>query len=112
MKALLDTHILLWWLEGAGRLSRAQAKAIGDASDDSPLWVSEISLWEIATLVDLGRVKLRVPLRDWLEQARIRIYYPLHIKEFTPEYPGVNGSFRILSSLSVLVLHFYFAFSF
>ena len=69
MKALLDTHILLWWLVGAGRLSHAQAKAIGDASDESPLWVSEITLWEIAMLADLGRVNLRLPLRDWLEQA-------------------------------------------
>ena len=68
MKPLLDTHILLWWLGGFDRLSATQAAAINAANDDSPLWVSEISLLEIAMLVDLGRVKLRLPLRDWLEQ--------------------------------------------
>ena len=38
--------------------------------------------------------------------------FPLCIKEFTPVYTGVNGSFRILSSLFVLVLHFSSAFFF
>jgi len=31
--------------------------------------VSDITLWEIATLVNLGRLRLRLPLRDWLEAA-------------------------------------------
>jgi PIN domain nuclease of toxin-antitoxin system len=34
-----------------------------------PLLVSEITLWEIATLHSLGRIELRLPLRDWLEKA-------------------------------------------
>lgn len=33
------------------------------------MWVSDISLWEIATLVHLKRIVLRLPLRDWLERA-------------------------------------------
>jgi len=39
------------------------------ASGEEPLWVSDISLWEIATLVNLERIRLRLPLRDWLERA-------------------------------------------
>jgi PIN domain nuclease of toxin-antitoxin system len=39
------------------------------ASEDDPLLVSDISLWEIATLVNLKRLRLRLPLRDWLEAA-------------------------------------------
>ena len=31
--------------------------------------ISDISLWEIATLVSLGRLALDRPLREWLEQA-------------------------------------------
>lgn len=31
--------------------------------------MSDISLWEIATLVELRRIRLRLPLRDWLEAA-------------------------------------------
>ncbi len=69
MKALLDTHILLWWLGPATRLSADQRQVIEEAGPEQPLWVSEISLWEIATLHSLGRLELRLPLRDWLERA-------------------------------------------
>lgn len=31
--------------------------------------MSEISLWEVATLVHLGRAELSLPVREWLEQA-------------------------------------------
>ncbi|HYD50677.1 MAG TPA: PIN domain-containing protein, partial [Terriglobales bacterium] len=67
MKALLDTHILLWWIARDPRLTAAQKRALRSASADHPLWVSEITLWEIATLFDLGRIELDLPLRDWLE---------------------------------------------
>ena len=69
VKVLLDTHVLLYWLDGGTRLTRAQRKAVGSASEGEPLWVSDISLWEIATLVSLRRIRLRLPLRDWLEAA-------------------------------------------
>jgi PIN domain nuclease of toxin-antitoxin system len=39
------------------------------ASAENPLWVSDISLWEVATLLELGRIRLRLPLRDWLDRA-------------------------------------------
>jgi PIN domain nuclease of toxin-antitoxin system len=66
---LLDTHVLLGWVNGADTLSRAQARAVATASAEAPLRVSDISLWEIATLAELGRIRLGLPLRDWLEAA-------------------------------------------
>jgi PIN domain nuclease of toxin-antitoxin system len=69
VSVLLDTHVLLFWLGGDPRLTRTQARAIENASADEPLLVSDISLWEVATLVSLGRIRLRRPLRDWLEAA-------------------------------------------
>jgi PIN domain nuclease of toxin-antitoxin system len=33
------------------------------------VWVSDITLWEVATLYNLGRIELDLPLRDWLERA-------------------------------------------
>jgi len=67
--ALLDTHVLLWWLEGKKHLSKRQQRIIDKASAERPLFVSDITLWEIATLSELGRIKLGTPLREWLEQA-------------------------------------------
>ncbi|MBI4872549.1 MAG: type II toxin-antitoxin system VapC family toxin [Candidatus Riflebacteria bacterium] len=69
MKSLLDTHILLWWLGDARLLSRAQHAAIQEARPESPLLVAGITLWEVATLHELGRIRLALPLREWLEQA-------------------------------------------
>lgn len=69
MKYLLDTHILLWWLEGSDKLSAKQQAAIDTISPHYPLLVADITLWEIATLWELGRIKLTLPLRDWLEKA-------------------------------------------
>ncbi len=69
MKALLDTHVLLHWLANHPRLTKAQRAVIKDAGAEKPLWLSDISLWEIATLHELGRITLDRPLRDWLEAA-------------------------------------------
>lgn len=69
MRALLDTHILVWWLLHPERLSAAQTKIVDAAEAGSPLIVSEISILEIATLYGLGRIELAIPLRDWLEKA-------------------------------------------
>jgi len=69
LRFLLDTHILLYWLGDIEKLSGHQTHIIQAADAGEPLWVSDISLWEIATLHSLGRIQLRHPLRDWLEAA-------------------------------------------
>lgn len=69
MKALLDTHILVYWFASHARLSMAQLEILRQATPSKPLWVSDISRWEIATLYSLGRIRLTLPLRDWLEAA-------------------------------------------
>jgi len=66
---LLDTHILLWWFEAGNHLSRKERRILTGAGPDAPLLVSDISLWEIATLTELGRIRLTLPLREWLERA-------------------------------------------
>ena len=69
MIALLDTHVLIWWLNDRTRLSRPQQEAIEAASPDAPVYVSDISLWEVAMLQGLGRIRLALPLREWLAKA-------------------------------------------
>jgi PIN domain nuclease of toxin-antitoxin system len=69
VKALLDTHILFRWLSGIPRLSSAQTAVLEEADEENPLWVSEITFWELATLHSLGRIKLKMPFREWLERA-------------------------------------------
>ena len=69
MRALLDTHVLLWWLDDRDRLSEAQREVVASAGAASPLLVSDISLWEVAMLHSLGRIRLTIPLREWLDKA-------------------------------------------
>jgi PIN domain nuclease of toxin-antitoxin system len=69
MKALVDTHIFLWWFEADRHLSKAERRVLGKASAENPILVSDITLWEIATLIELGRIRLGLPLRQWLDQA-------------------------------------------
>jgi PIN domain nuclease of toxin-antitoxin system len=69
MRALLDTHILVKWVSSPDDLSAAQRHVLDAASGTAPVMVSDISLWEVATLVSLGRLALDRPLREWLERA-------------------------------------------
>lgn len=69
MTAILDTHILIWWLNDSDRLSSAQREVVASASPESPLLVSDTSLWEVATIHSLGRIQLTIPLRTWLDKA-------------------------------------------
>lgn len=50
-------------------LSSSQAEVLQAVTEEQPLWVADITLWEVATLSSLGRIKLHLPLREWLEQA-------------------------------------------
>ncbi|MCX5760721.1 MAG: type II toxin-antitoxin system VapC family toxin [Gemmatimonadetes bacterium] len=54
MRILLDTHALLWWLDGDGRLSKRARAAIGDVR--TTCLVSAASAWEITTKARLGKL--------------------------------------------------------
>ena len=57
MRALLDTHALLWWLADSERLSVPARRTIADESN--AILVSAASAWEIATKFRLGRLEAR-----------------------------------------------------
>jgi PIN domain nuclease of toxin-antitoxin system len=64
---VLDSHALYWWVNRTpGRLGARQIEAIETADR---LVVSAMVCWEIAWLVAHGRITLRVPVTDWLDQV-------------------------------------------
>ena len=65
---LLDTHILIWWIDDSPRLSQRYRQII-DERQDQGLGISIYSCWEIAKLVEYGKLELKVPIEDWLEIA-------------------------------------------
>jgi PIN domain nuclease of toxin-antitoxin system len=56
LRALLDTHAFLWWIEDDPRLSDAARDFIRDG--DNEVYFSTASAWEIAIKARLGRITL------------------------------------------------------
>jgi len=59
MRLLLDTHALLWFLEGNTSLSSRARDAIEDQANETH--ISHVTAWELAVKVGLGKLKLGVP---------------------------------------------------
>ncbi len=62
---LIDTHVLLWLLAGDARLHPSARELIEDERRRRRLFVSSASYWELARLVQLGRIDLGSDLRVW-----------------------------------------------
>lgn len=64
---VLDTHALVWWVSAPKRIP-ARARRLLDGAVDAgdPIGVSSISIWEVAMLVERGRLGLRVPVDAWI----------------------------------------------
>jgi len=58
-KLLLDTHALIWWAISDKRLSRKVRSLIED--EQTVVFVSSASAWEIATKVRLGKLMWSSP---------------------------------------------------
>ena len=61
--------MLLHWVFKDPRLAPSHKEVIDASTEETPLLVSSMTLWEIATLYSLSRIELEIPLRDFLERA-------------------------------------------
>jgi PIN domain nuclease of toxin-antitoxin system len=66
---VLDTHAWVAWTLGTSDLTQAERDTLDRLAPDQRPYLADISLWEVAMLVDLKRLTLDVPLRDWLSVA-------------------------------------------
>jgi PIN domain nuclease of toxin-antitoxin system len=55
VKVLLDTHVVVWWLEAASRLSKQAAAIL--ANRDNSILISAAVGWELAIKVNLGKLR-------------------------------------------------------
>lgn len=69
MAVVLDTCAWLWLCAAPAKLSRAAHAAITRARSDAGLIVSVFSTWEIAKLVQKGKLELSTPCREWIMAA-------------------------------------------
>ncbi|MFW5688526.1 MAG: type II toxin-antitoxin system VapC family toxin [Spirochaetota bacterium] len=66
---ILDTHVWLWLMEGDTRLGPTVVDRLEHAATTGALFVTSLSLWEIAALEAAGRVRFSVPVSTWLDEA-------------------------------------------
>jgi PIN domain nuclease of toxin-antitoxin system len=66
-KLTLDTHVLIWYTEGSN-LSESEINLIEVARKKGCLYISSISIWEIAMLVSKDKIAFSIGLDQWTHQ--------------------------------------------
>jgi PIN domain nuclease of toxin-antitoxin system len=80
-QVLLDTHVWIWWSIGASQsLSVRAQEALAVASRK---WVSAISCWELAKLVEKKRLGLAIPTLTWIKRSLQES--DIQLADLTPE---------------------------
>jgi PIN domain nuclease of toxin-antitoxin system len=70
---LLDTHVVVWLAFDPSQLSKNARAAINDARQKGEgLAISDITLLELATLSNKGRIRLNISLESFLSEVETR----------------------------------------
>ena len=69
MKYLLDTHTVLWFLEGQSRLSENVKQVLND-NLSSDLYVSIASLWEMVIKESVGKLEFNLTTSDFIKKLK------------------------------------------
>ncbi len=77
---VLDTHAWLWWGSDQDRIpARARRMIQNTTQADDPIYISSISTWEVAMLVEHRRLELTLDVAEWIAQAEAVPFF-----EFVP----------------------------
>lgn len=77
MNNLLDTHTLIWFIEGDSQLSEKAKTSI--EKNEEINFLSIASLWEIAIKISIGKLELKTPFSKISEQLLINGFQILPI---------------------------------
>ena len=67
---LIDTHVLVWWAGDVDELSAKARRSIEQTlNEEGEVLISSISAWEVAMLVQKGRLVLSMEVERWLEEV-------------------------------------------
>jgi PIN domain nuclease of toxin-antitoxin system len=70
---LVDTHVVVWLAFDQDQISRKARSAIDDARKNADgLAISDITLLELATLANKGRIRLAISLESFLQEVESR----------------------------------------
>ena len=87
---LLDTHVLLWWLDDPSLIAGQARELIADPR--RPVFVSAAAAWEITIKRQLGKLDAPDDLEDALERERFQ-HLPIAIRHAVAvaELPPIHG---------------------
>ncbi|HRF87028.1 MAG TPA: type II toxin-antitoxin system VapC family toxin [Pseudomonadales bacterium] len=93
MPVLCDTHVLIWSVLAPEKLSRKAVARLDVARAAGELACADISLWEMAMLLERGRVQSPLPTEDFV--AKLCKALLLRIFPITPKIAAAaqSGSF-------------------
>jgi PIN domain nuclease of toxin-antitoxin system len=63
---ILDTHAWIWLVNDPRLLSPSARRAAERAISRNAIYISSISVWEVALLSASGRIKLTMDVHDWI----------------------------------------------
>ena len=66
---VLDTHVWVWYLDNPELLGEQARMSAEHARKTSSICISSISVWEIFMLEHKGRLRLRVPVLEWVRKS-------------------------------------------
>lgn len=66
---VLDTHAWIWFVSNPELLSKPAKNAIDAAMTQKEVFISSISAWEVALLVDKKRLELTLNVTDWIAKS-------------------------------------------
>jgi len=106
---VLDTHVLLWWVNDSSTLSKPARKAIDASVKTKSVHVSCISSWEIALLVERGRLRLALDVRDWLCRCEalpfltfVAVNNAIAVESVRlPDFPHADPADRIIAATAL-----------
>ena len=106
---VLDTHTLIWWVNDPATLSKPAKKVIDAAVATNAVYVSSISSWEIAMLVERGRLRLALDVRDWIcrcEALPFLSFVPVNNSIAVesvrlPDFPHADPADRIIAATAL-----------
>lgn len=68
MPVLCDTHVLIWSVLAPEKLSKKAAVRLHEERVHGSLACADISLWEVATLLERGRIQSPLPTEVFISQ--------------------------------------------
>lgn len=77
MNNLLDTHTLIWFINGDNQLSDKAKAEIETKTEGN--FVSIASVWEIAIKISIGKLELKTSFEDFINQIEINSFQVLPV---------------------------------